>query len=58
MFFVSLGDMAPKYRNILLAAMLSGARDKDVAVRASSMSNLAELCKLLRYTLGPVIHEV
>ena len=50
--------MAPKYRNILLPAFLTGAKDKASLIRASSLSNLAELCKLLRFSLGSIIHEV
>ncbi|XP_048254734.1 transport and Golgi organization protein 6 homolog [Haliotis rufescens] len=54
----NLGDMIPKYRELLLAAVLSGARSDDAMVRASSLSNLAEMCKLLRFSLGNVLHEV
>ncbi|XP_067651346.1 transport and Golgi organization protein 6 homolog isoform X2 [Haliotis asinina] len=54
----NLGDMIPKYRELLLAAVLSGARSNDAMVRASSLSNLAEMCKLLRFSLGNVLHEV
>ncbi|XP_076469852.1 transport and Golgi organization protein 6 homolog [Babylonia areolata] len=54
----NLGEMIPKYRELLLGAVLTGARDKDVTVRASSVSNLAEVCSLLRFSLGPVLHEV
>lgn len=54
----NLGDMIPKYKNVLLAAFLNGARDPDGMVRASSISNLGEICKLLRFSLGSVLHEV
>ncbi|VDI13675.1 Hypothetical predicted protein [Mytilus galloprovincialis] len=53
-----LGNMAPKYRDILLPSILSGARDKDSLVRASSLSNLGEMCKVIRFSLGNVIREI
>lgn len=55
---IFLGSMAPKYRDNLLASILSGARDKDPLVRASSLSNLGEICKVVRFSLGNVICEV
>jgi hypothetical protein len=57
-FLYVIGETVPKYRDVLLAAVLSGARDKDAGVRASSVSNLAELCALLRFSLGSIIYEV
>ncbi|KAL8570495.1 hypothetical protein ACOMHN_034530 [Nucella lapillus] len=54
----NLGEMIPKYRDLLLGAILTGAHDKDVTVRASSVSNLAEVCSLLRFSIGPVLHEI
>lgn len=48
----------PKYREVLLAAVMTGTHDEDPIVKASSLSNLAELCRLLRFSLGPVLHEV
>jgi hypothetical protein len=50
--------MTPKYRDVLLSALLTGARDKDPLVRASSLSNLGEVCKTLKFSLGNVISEV
>ncbi|KAK3086876.1 hypothetical protein FSP39_024780 [Pinctada imbricata] len=54
----ALGDVSPKYRDILLVAFLSGCRDEDDLIRASSLSNLGELCKVLRFSLGKFLHEV
>ena len=54
----SLGATIPKYRDILLGAFLQGAKDTDPLVRASSLSNLGEACKLLHFSLGNVIHEI
>ena len=50
--------MIPRYRDTLLNAFLVGTRDPDAFLRASSLSNIAEICKLLKYSLGPIIHEV
>ena len=38
--------------------VLTGARDSDGMVRASSMSNLGEICKLLHFSLGNIVQEV
>ena len=38
--------------------VLTGARDVDAMVRASSMSNLGEICKLLHFSLGNIVQEV
>ena len=53
-----VGEMVPRYGNILLGAFLQAAQDTDAVVRASSLSNMADVCKLLRFSLGPNIHEV
>lgn len=37
---------------------MAGVRDDDYLVRASSLSNLAEVCRLLRYSLGPIVSEI
>ena len=50
--------MAPAYRDILLNSLLTGSRDADHYVRASSVSSLAELCQLLHFSLGTSLHEV
>ncbi len=50
--------MTPKYRDLLLNALLAGARDADPLVRASAVSNLGDVCKHLRFSLGPCVHEV
>ncbi len=53
-----MGPLAPHHKRPLLDAFLRGARDPDAFVRASSLSNLGELCALLRYSIDPVLHEV
>ncbi|XP_053067302.1 transport and Golgi organization protein 6 homolog isoform X3 [Acinonyx jubatus] len=54
----ALGDMVSKYREPLIHTFLRGARDPDGAHRASSLSNLGELCQRLDFLLGSVVHEV
>ncbi|XP_057567647.1 transport and Golgi organization protein 6 homolog [Hippopotamus amphibius kiboko] len=54
----ALGDMVSKYREPLIHTFLRGARDPDSAHRASSLSNLGELCQRLDFMLGSVVHEV
>uniref|UniRef100_A0A669QVJ7 Transport and golgi organization 6 homolog n=1 Tax=Phasianus colchicus TaxID=9054 RepID=A0A669QVJ7_PHACC len=54
----ALGDMVIKHREPLIHAFLRGARNPDSTLRASSLSNLGELCQRLGFQLGSVIHEV
>ncbi|XP_033626737.1 transport and Golgi organization protein 6 homolog [Asterias rubens] len=54
----SLGELVPRYANTLLGTLLQGAQDTDAVIRASSLSNMADVCKLLRFSLGPNLHEV
>ncbi|XP_032984767.1 transport and Golgi organization protein 6 homolog [Rhinolophus ferrumequinum] len=54
----ALGDMVSKYREPLIHTFLRGARDPDSAHRASSLSNLGELCQRLDFLLGSVVHEI
>ncbi|XP_036202052.1 transport and Golgi organization protein 6 homolog isoform X1 [Myotis myotis] len=54
----ALGDMVSKYREPLIHTFLRGVRDPDSAHRASSLSNLGELCQRLDFLLGSVVHEV
>ena len=53
-----IGPLVPKYKRTLLHSFLRGTRDEDPFVRTSCLQNLGELCGLLRYSLGAVIHEV
>lgn len=52
------GDMVVKHREPLIHAFLRGSRDPDGVLRASSLSNLGELCQRLGFQLGSVVHEV
>ncbi|GLV38843.1 Transport and Golgi organization 6 [Carabus blaptoides fortunei] len=56
----SLGttDAVIKYKSLLLNTFLTCVRDEDQWIRASSLSNLGELCRVLGYKLGTVVSEV
>ncbi|NXG24338.1 TNG6 protein, partial [Grallaria varia] len=54
----ALGDMVFQQREPLIRAFLRGARDPDGALRASSLSNLGELCQHLGFQLGSIVQEV
>merc|ERR1719471_2437215 len=53
-----LGEVTPKYKNLLLNSFFSAANDPDHLVRASSLSNMGEVVKNLRFSLGPITGEV
>ena len=52
------GELFPHYGEVVLRAILSGVRDKEPMVRASTLSNLAESCLLLGYSLSKCVEEV
>ncbi|XP_078383567.1 transport and Golgi organization protein 6 homolog [Oculina patagonica] len=52
------GELVPRYSQQLLPALLTGVKDPEPLVRASSLSNLGDVCQLLRFSLGPVVHEI
>lgn len=52
-----LGEIAPKYKSLLLNTFLVGTKDEDHLIRASSLSNLGEICKVLGYKLGTIVTE-
>ena len=52
------GETLPHYADGILAAVLSNVRDPDPLIRASSLSNLADTCALLRFSFGTVQNEV
>lgn len=52
------GQLLPHYADMLLGAVLSNARDPHPLIRASSLSNLAEICQLLGHSFGTIHHEV
>ncbi len=52
------GDLLPYHSGTILAAVLVNARDPDPLMRASSLSNLAEVCPLMRFSFAQVENEV
>ena len=51
-------ELIPHYMDQVMAAVLSNSRDPDPLVRASSLSNLAEVASLAKYSLVPFQNEV
>ncbi|XP_040895132.1 transport and Golgi organization protein 6 homolog [Toxotes jaculatrix] len=54
----AMGELAPHLGRPLVGVFLQGTRDPDQSVRASSLSNLGELCQKLDYALGPLAQEL
>lgn len=54
----NFGDMAPKYRNLLVNSFLCAAKHSDPVVRSSAVSNLGELCGKLGYSFAPIMQEI
>ncbi|VEL08202.1 unnamed protein product [Protopolystoma xenopodis] len=52
------GELAVKYRHPIISSFAIAARDPDFLVRAASLSNLSELCRLLQHGILPIIYEV
>lgn len=52
------GEMLPKYSQLLISTLLSGIHDSEALVRASCLSNLGDVCRLLRFSVGPIVYEV
>lgn len=50
--------MVSKYKSLLLNTFLNGAKDEDDLIRASSLANLGEICKVLGYKVGTIGTEV
>lgn len=42
----------------LVHSFLNACKDSDCTIRASGLSNLAEICKILRYGLHPYLEEI
>nr|XP_040017789.1 transport and Golgi organization protein 6 homolog [Gasterosteus aculeatus aculeatus] len=54
----AMGELATHLGHPLISVFLQGTRDPDQSVRASSLSNLGELCPRLDYTLGTLAQEL
>ncbi|XP_053630195.1 transport and Golgi organization protein 6 homolog [Cherax quadricarinatus] len=53
-----LGSLLPHFKDLFINAFLNGVRDEEALIRAASLSGLGEVFKLLRFSLGPIVHEV
>uniref|UniRef100_A0A3Q2ZLE9 Transport and golgi organization 6 homolog (Drosophila) n=1 Tax=Kryptolebias marmoratus TaxID=37003 RepID=A0A3Q2ZLE9_KRYMA len=49
-------ELAPHLGRPLVGVFLQGTRDPDQSVRASSLSNLGEICQKLDFSLGALAH--
>ncbi|XP_011640818.1 transport and Golgi organization protein 6 homolog [Pogonomyrmex barbatus] len=54
----ALGEMSVVHKNTLINGFLCATRDADPLVRASSLSCLGELCKVLNFRLGNILIEI
>ncbi|KAL3185258.1 hypothetical protein MRX96_031122 [Rhipicephalus microplus] len=54
----NIGDIAPKYRNLLLNSFLCAAKHSDQVIRCSAVSSLGELCGKLGYSFVPITQEI
>lgn len=54
----NFGDIAPKYRNLLLNSFLCAVKHSDQVIRCSAVSNLGELCGKLGYSFVPITQEI
>uniref|UniRef100_A0A1A8J4T5 Transport and golgi organization 6 homolog n=1 Tax=Nothobranchius kuhntae TaxID=321403 RepID=A0A1A8J4T5_NOTKU len=54
----AMGELAPHLGRPLVGVFLQGTRDVDQSVRASSLSNLGEICQRLDFSLGPLAQEL
>ena len=53
-----LAELTPHYKNKLLNPFLAQLNHPDPLIRSSSLSNLGEICKNLKYSLGNVVQEI
>lgn len=48
----------PAYRDLLVESCLTVAMDTEPMVRASAVSNLGDICRLLRFSVGNIVFQV
>lgn len=53
-----LGQLAVVHKVVLLNTMLCACRDDDPLIRASALSNVAEIALVMNYRMGTIICEV
>ncbi|VDO03587.1 unnamed protein product [Rodentolepis nana] len=52
-----LGEIAPKYRDSIVGGLITASKDDSEFIRAASLSNLAEICRLLGKSIQSVVYE-
>ena len=53
-----LGELTPAHKNKLINPFLAQLNHPDPLIRSSSLSNLSEVCKNLRFSIGDILHEI
>lgn len=51
-------ELLPQYLDQIMASILSNVRDQDPLIRASSLSYLADVCAIIKFSFGQIQHEV
>ncbi|KAH8868437.1 Transport and Golgi organization protein 6-like protein [Schistosoma japonicum] len=54
----NLGEIAPKYRKEVFHSFVIGSKAPEELIRAACLSNIAELVRLLKYSVQPIIYEI
>jgi hypothetical protein len=58
-FYYLQGDMSTKYSSLLINTLLNASKQTDDDMyRASALSNLGQLCTVLKYSLSKDLSEV
>ena len=52
------GELLPQYLDEILASIFSNVKDPDLFIRASSLSNLADVCASVKFSFGQIQNEV
>lgn len=52
------GELLPRYLEEILASIFSNVKDPDPFIRASSLSNLADVCACVKFSFGQIQNEV
>jgi hypothetical protein len=53
-----LGEMLPKYSQRIFNILVSVLKDKDPTIRASALTNIAEMCGMMKQGLRSILEEV
>jgi vesicle coat complex subunit len=53
-----LGELLPKYSQQIFNLLAAALKDSDAMVRASALSNISEMCSMMKQGLRPFIEEI